>query len=70
MEQEQEQEQLSVSHSSEAAAVSCILCCELIQFYAIGQCNHIDVCGICSYKIREIEDKGKGCIMCKVSFVL
>lgn len=42
----------------------CLLCADPIQFYAIGECNHLGICSRCSMKMRMIM-KDRNCPMCK-----
>ena len=53
------------SSSEQESSIQCIICCEPIEFFAVGACNHVDVCAICTYKLRVLEDKGIECVICK-----
>jgi hypothetical protein len=43
---------------------SCIICCEPIVFFAVGDCNHREVCSLCSLRLRELYAEN-GCPICK-----
>lgn len=42
----------------------CLLCADPIEFFAIGECNHLGVCSKCSMRMRLIM-KDRNCPMCK-----
>lgn len=44
----------------------CLICCEPIKEYAVGQCNHRDLCAMCTLKRRDLY-KELNCCICKVS---
>ena len=43
----------------------CLLCCNLITVFAIGVCDHANICFACTRKLRE-QIKTKQCPICKV----
>lgn len=43
----------------------CIICCEPVAYFAVGECNHREVCSICSLRLRELYSE-IGCPICKV----
>jgi hypothetical protein len=47
-----------------ADAPECLICCEKIQYYAVGECNHAEVCALCSVRMRLLYDD-RDCCMCK-----
>ena len=51
---------------NEKKNVSCILCCEAINFFAYSPCNHIDICALCIFKLKE-KEKSTTCMICKIS---
>ncbi|KAI9921429.1 hypothetical protein PsorP6_000844 [Peronosclerospora sorghi] len=42
----------------------CLLCTDPIQFYALGECNHVGICSKCSMRMRLLLDD-RNCPMCK-----
>jgi hypothetical protein len=45
-------------------AVYCLTCCEPIAYFALGPCNHRDLCDKCSLRMRECY-KDNSCPLCK-----
>jgi len=43
---------------------TCLLCSEQLKFFAIGKCNHKNVCFMCALRIRLLQ-KDKKCTICK-----
>ena len=43
----------------------CVLCVEPLEAVALGECNHRDVCWLCTIKLRKFNGDNKCCI-CKV----
>lgn len=48
--------------------VKCILCWNEVQYFAMGKCNHKNVCHKCSLRIRLIM-KDKKCSICKTELL-
>ena len=48
--------------------VACILCWNPVQYFAMGKCNHKNVCHKCSLRIRLIM-KDKKCSICKTELL-
>jgi hypothetical protein len=46
-------------------APECLICCEKIVYFAVGECNHAEVCALCSIRMRKLYDD-RDCCMCKV----
>lgn len=46
----------------------CGTCCETIKIYSIGQCNHNNICHICSLKLRLFYNEKK-CPLCRVFII-
>jgi len=42
----------------------CLICCEPIRFYAVGPCNHRNICSLCSVRRRSLYDQ-YDCCLCK-----
>lgn len=42
----------------------CLICCEPIRVYALGSCNHRNVCATCCLRRRKLYDENDCCI-CK-----
>jgi hypothetical protein len=49
---------------TESEQIACLICCEPIEFYAIGECNHNEICGLCTIRRRQIY-KEMDCCICK-----
>ena len=45
-------------------APTCLTCCEPIEFFAVGECNHVELCGLCTIRRRQIY-KEMDCCICK-----
>lgn len=45
-------------------AVMCSVCCDDIQLYAVGPCNHRAMCHLCSLRMRALSDHTY-CVMCR-----
>lgn len=45
-------------------AVYCLTCCEPVTYFALGPCNHRDLCDKCSLRMRECY-KDNSCPLCK-----
>lgn len=43
---------------------SCLTCCEPIEFFAVGACNHTELCGYCTIRRRQLY-KEIDCPICK-----
>jgi hypothetical protein len=43
---------------------ACLICCEPIRFYAVGSCNHREVCAMCTLRLRQLYKENECCI-CK-----
>lgn len=54
----------TLSASEIASAPTCIICCDPIEFFAIGSCNHNEVCAPCTIRRRQIYGDIDCCI-CK-----
>lgn len=52
--------------ADDSDAVYCLTCCEPIVFFALGPCNHRDLCDTCSLRMRECY-KDNSCPLCKNS---
>jgi hypothetical protein len=55
----------STNDDSDSEEDVCLICCEPIKEYAVGQCNHRDLCAMCTLKRRELY-KENNCCICKV----
>lgn len=44
----------------------CLLCCEAQEYFSIGKCNHMNVCYLCTVKMRKKLEKTE-CSVCKVT---
>lgn len=47
-----------------AQAPACLTCCEPIEFFAVGVCNHNEVCAMCTIRRRQIYGD-MDCCICK-----
>lgn len=52
------------STGSDSEAETCIVCTNLVNYHAIGECNHSNICSLCSYRLRVVL-KDKTCPICK-----
>ena len=43
---------------------SCLLCTDVIEYHAIGPCDHSGVCGKCAFRLRHVDHKHH-CPICK-----
>lgn len=43
----------------------CLLCCEEKEYYSVGRCNHMNICYICTIKLRRKTNNNK-CAVCNV----
>lgn len=41
----------------------CLLCCETREYFSLGECNHMNVCFLCSVKMRRKLDNCR-CTVC------
>lgn len=55
---------VSLSAAELASAPVCLICCEPIEFFALGSCNHNEVCAPCTIRRRQIYGDVDCCI-CK-----
>ena len=42
----------------------CIVCCDPIRYYAIGECNHTVCCSVCTMRLRILFGD-RTCVLCK-----
>lgn len=54
----------TLSAAEKAAAPTCIICCDPIEFFALGSCNHNEVCAPCTIRRRQLYGDIDCCI-CK-----
>ncbi len=44
---------------------TCVVCCDAIEFYGLGKCNHRETCALCSLRRRVLYGDNK-CPICMV----
>jgi hypothetical protein len=52
--------------SPESSGFMCLVCMDPIDIFALGECNHRNICGRCSLKQRMFH-KDLQCMMCKAA---
>ena len=55
---------VTLSAAELASAPVCLICCDPIEFFAIGSCNHNEVCAPCTIRRRQIYGD-LDCCICK-----
>jgi len=63
-EQKDPRQRIKSDVSADPNQESCILCFNAIQYFAVGSCNHKNVCHKCVLRVRLLM-KDKKCSMCK-----
>jgi hypothetical protein len=56
----------SSTSSSTSGGAQCIVCCETIEVFGVGPCDHRDVCATCSFRRRQLYGQ-RECAICKES---
>lgn len=51
------------NHSRSESGNFCVVCCEDIEIFAVGQCDH-PICYVCSVRMRVL-GKEKYCAVCR-----
>ena len=57
----------SASAAPTASGHLCVVCCDPIEYFSLGPCNHHEVCHVCSLRMRALY-KNNACSFCKVGF--
>lgn len=42
----------------------CVVCCDKLENYSIGECGHKSCCGLCTFRLRQLHSDTR-CVICK-----